>query len=112
MMFSHRAAGFQREWKRPVLEAEQFTAWSFSYAGYDRDAYTARVKVTNQGSVVKEDLLQRGETGSYGRTNVNVEPLDYRHDVQPPCGRVPARMETPGAGGRAVHGMELFVCRL
>lgn len=50
----------------------------FSYAGYDRDAYTARVKVTNQGSVVKEDLLQRGETGSYGRTNVNVEPLDYR----------------------------------
>ena len=77
MMFSHRAAGFQREWKRPVLEAEQFTAWSFSYAGYDRDAYTARVKVTNQGSVVKEDLLQRGETGSYGRTNVNVEPLDY-----------------------------------
>ena len=78
MMFSHRAAGFQRDWKRPVLEAEQFTAWSFSYAGYDRDAYTARVKVTNQGSVVKEDLLQRGETGSYGRTNVNVEPLDYR----------------------------------
>ena len=78
MMFSHRAAGFQREWKRPVLEAEQFTAWSFSYAGYDCDAYTARVKVTNQGSVVKEDLLQRGETGSYGRTNVNVEPLDYR----------------------------------
>ena len=78
MMFSHRAAGFQRDWKRPVLEAEQFTAWSFSYAGYDRDVYTARVKVTNQGSVVKEDLLQRGETGSYGRTNVNVEPLDYR----------------------------------
>ena len=78
MMFSHRAAGFQLDWKRPVLEAEQFTAWSFSYAGYDRDAYTARVKVTNQGSVVKEDLLQRGETGSYGRTNVNVEPLDYR----------------------------------
>lgn len=78
MMFSHRAAGFQRDWKRPVLEAEQFTAWSFSYAGYDRDAYTARVKVTNQGSVVKEDLLQRGETGSYGRTNVNVEPLAYR----------------------------------
>lgn len=78
MMFSHRAAGFQREWKRPVLEAEQFTAWSFSYAGYDRDVYTARVKVTNQGSVVKEDLLQRGETGNYGRTNVNVEPLAYR----------------------------------
>lgn len=77
MMFSHRAAGFQRDWKRPVLEAEQFTAWSFSYAGYDRDVYTARVKVTNQGSVVKEDLLQRGETGSYGRTNVNVEPLAY-----------------------------------
>ena len=78
MMFSHRAAGFQREWKRPVLVAEQFTAWSFSYAGYDRDAYTARVKVTHQGSAVKEDLLQRGETGSYGRTNVNVEPLAYR----------------------------------
>lgn len=78
MMFSHRAAGFQRDWKRPVLEAEQFTAWSFSYAGYDRDAYTARVKVTHQGSAVKEDLLQRGETGSYGRTNVNVEPLAYR----------------------------------
>ena len=78
MMFSHRAAGFQRDWRHPVLEAEQFTAWSFTYAGYDRDAYTARVKVTNQGSVVKEDLLQRGETGSYGRTNVNVEPLDYR----------------------------------
>ena len=27
---------------------------------------------------MKEDLLQRGETGSYGRTNVNVETLDYR----------------------------------
>lgn len=78
MMFSHRAAGFQRDWKHPVLEAEQFTAWNFTYAGYDRDAYTARVKVTGQGSVVKEDLLQRGETGSYGRTNVNVEPLAYR----------------------------------
>ena len=78
MMFNHRAAGFQRDWKHPVLEAEQFTAWNFTYAGYDRDAYTARVKVTGQGSVVKEDLLQRGETGSYGRTNVNVEPLDYR----------------------------------
>ena len=61
-----------------MLEAEQFTAWNFTYAGYDRDAYTARVKVTDRGSVVKEDLLQRGETGSYGRTNVNVEPLDYR----------------------------------
>ncbi|KAA3989140.1 hypothetical protein F3F38_27930, partial [Bacteroides ovatus] len=78
LMFSHRAAGFQSDWKRPVLEAEQFTAWNFTYAGYDRDAYTARVKVTDRGSVVKEDLLQRGETGSYGRTNVNVEPLDYR----------------------------------
>ena len=78
LMFSHRAAGFQRDWKHPVLEAEQFTAWNFTYAGYDRDAYTARVKVTDRGSVVKEDLLQRGETGSYGRTNVNVEPLDYR----------------------------------
>ena len=64
MMFNHRAAGFQRDWKHPVLEAEQFTAWNFTYAGYDRDAYTARVKVTSRGSVVKEDLLQRGETGS------------------------------------------------
>ncbi len=45
LMFSHRAAGFQRDWKHPVLEAEQFTAWNFTYAGYDRDAYTARVKV-------------------------------------------------------------------
>ena len=78
MMFNHRAAGFQRDWKYPVLEAEQFTAWNFTYAGYERDAYTARVKVTDRGSVVKEDLLQRGETGNYGRTNVNVEPLDYR----------------------------------
>ncbi|MBV3834964.1 hypothetical protein KSY34_17600, partial [Phocaeicola coprocola] len=78
MMFSHRAAGFQRDWKHPVLEAEQFTAWNFTYAGYERDAYTARVKVMNGDSIVKEDLLQRGETGSYGRTNVNVEPLDYR----------------------------------
>ena len=78
MMFNHRAAGFQRDWKHPVLEAEQFTAWNFTYAGYDRNAYTARVKVTDRGSVVKEDLLQRGETGNYGRTNVNVEPLDYR----------------------------------
>lgn len=78
MMFSHQGAGFQRDWKYPVLEAEQFTAWSFSYAGYDRDAYTARVKVTHQGRAVKEDLLQRGEIGSYGRTNVNVEPLSYR----------------------------------
>ena len=36
------------------------------------------MKVTDRGSVVKEDLLQRGETGNYGRTNVNVEPLAYR----------------------------------
>ena len=78
MMFSHRASGFQRDWKHPELEAEQFTAWDFTYAGYERDAYTARVKVMNGDSIVKEDLLQRGETGSYGRTNVNVEPLDYR----------------------------------
>ena len=33
MMFNHRAAGFQRDWKHPVLEAEQFTAWNFTYAG-------------------------------------------------------------------------------
>ena len=31
MMFNHRAAGFQRDWKHPVLEAEQFTAWNFTY---------------------------------------------------------------------------------
>lgn len=57
LMFSHRAAGFQRDWKHPVLEAEQFTAWNFTYAGYDRDAYTARVKVTDRGSVVKLSLI-------------------------------------------------------
>ena len=59
--------------------AEQFTAWNFTYAGYDRDAYTARVKVTDRGSVVKEDLLQRG----YNRNkwccqkNVNKTPMYF-----------------------------------
>ena len=109
-MFSHRAAGFQRDWKHPVLEAEQFTAWNFTYAGYDRDAYTARVKVTDRGSVVKEDLLQRGETGSYGRTNVNVEPLDYRVS----CGDAVLEVQVnshiaPGTLSHAGTGCRVYV---
>ena len=77
IMFSHHAKGFQEDWQHPVLEAEQFTAWNFTYSGYDKDAYSARVKVSNETEGVKDDLLPRGEYGTYGRTNVTVVPLRY-----------------------------------
>ena len=78
LMFSHRAAGFQQDYRHPVLRAEQFSAWKFSYTGYSRETHQVPVQVTNKGSVVKEDRLQRGEAGQYGRTNVNVDPLEFR----------------------------------
>lgn len=77
MMFNHVSNGFQTDWKKPVLRAEQFTAWSFTYAAYDRQNNIANLKVESAGTVLKEDRLLRGEAGSYGKTNVNSEPLIY-----------------------------------
>lgn len=77
LMFAHKAEGFQRDWQRPVLNAEQFTAWSFDYAGYDAASARATVTVVQGDSVVKEDSLLRTEKGSYGKTNVTTEGLTY-----------------------------------
>ena len=77
LMFSHHADGFQADWNKPVLNAEQFTAWNFTYAAYDKFSNIAAVKIESGGNVLKEDLLSRGESGSYGKTNVNVDPLAY-----------------------------------
>lgn len=74
MMFGHRADGFQGDWRNPVMEAEQFTAWSFGYTAYDPDNHTATVTVKRDGATVKEDLIMRGLFGTYGETNVNVAP--------------------------------------
>ena len=77
MMFSHVSNGFQTDWKKPVLRSEQFTAWSFTYTAYDRQSNIATVKVESAGVRLKEDRLLRGESGSYGKTNVNTEPQGY-----------------------------------
>ena len=77
LMFSHKAEGFQADWKNPILQAEQFTAWSFDYTAYDSVNNTANVQVINNGTVVKEDQILRGGKGSYGKTNVSVEPQRY-----------------------------------
>jgi hypothetical protein len=77
MMFNHVSNGFQTDWKEPVLRAEQFTAWNFTYTAYDRLSNIAAVKVASAGTQLKEDRLLRGESGSYGKTNVNTEPQDY-----------------------------------
>ena len=77
MMFSHVSSGFQTDWKKPVLRSEQFTAWSFTYTAYDRLSNIATVKVESAGAQLKEDRLLRGESGSYGKTNVNTEPQGY-----------------------------------
>ena len=77
LMFSHKAEGFQADWKNPILQAEQFTAWSFDYTGYDSASNTAGVQVINNGTVAKEDQILRGGKGSYGKTNVSVEPQSY-----------------------------------
>ena len=77
MMFSHVSNGFQTDWKKPVLRSEQFTAWSFTYTAYDRLSNIATVKVESAGAQLKEDRLLRGESGSYGKTNVNTEPQGY-----------------------------------
>lgn len=77
MMFGHVSNGFQTDWKKPALNAEQFTAWSFTYAAYDRLSNTATVKVESAGTRLKEDRLLRGESGSYGKTNVNTELQNY-----------------------------------
>ena len=77
MMFSHVSSGFQTDWKKPVLRSEQFTAWNFTYTAYDRLGNIATVKVESAGAQLKEDRLLRGESGSYGKTNVNTEPQGY-----------------------------------
>ena len=77
MMFSHVSSGFQTDWKKPVLRSEQFTAWNFTYTAYDRLSNIATVKVESAGAQLKEDRLLRGESGSYGKTNVNTEPQGY-----------------------------------
>lgn len=77
IMFSHTADGFQADYLSPVLNAEQFTAWSVDYAAYDSDSNIATVTVESGGSTVKEDSLSRTAYGSYGKTNVSVENLSY-----------------------------------
>lgn len=78
VMFHHKSDGFQATWDAPVMNAEQFTAWSIDYAGYDRTASRAIVRVMLNGEAVKEDSLLRSERGSYGKTNVTTEELPYR----------------------------------
>lgn len=78
LMFKHKADGFQTTWNAPVLNAEQFTAWSMDYAGYDVASSQAEVKVMQGENAVKEDRLGRTEKGSYGKTNVTTEGLAYR----------------------------------
>ena len=77
MMFSHVAEGFQKDYRNPVLNAEQFNAWEFTYGAYDKENTRASVQVKESGKLVKEDLLNRGEAGSFGKTNVNTEALNY-----------------------------------
>lgn len=77
LMFSHKAEGFQEKWQSPVLQAEQFTAWSIDYSGYDASSAQADVKVMQDGGTVKEDSLPRTEKGSYGKTNILTEALSY-----------------------------------
>lgn len=77
VMFRHKADGFQREYGAPVMNAEQFTAWSFDYAGYTASSPRAAVRVVQGGSMVKEDSLLRTEKGSYGKTNVLTDTLPY-----------------------------------
>ena len=96
LMFSHKAAGFQADWKNPVLNAEQFTAWSFDYTGYDSEGNYATVRIVSGGTAVKEDRLPRGGKGSYGKTNVSTEALNYSIE----CGTAQIRLtvETGGHG--------------
>ncbi|MDO4929633.1 MAG: hypothetical protein Q4E59_00710 [Bacteroidales bacterium] len=78
VMFSHTADGFQTDYLNPVLNAEQFTAWSFDYTAYDTDANTAVLTIVDgSGNTVKTDSLLRGASGSYGKTNVSIEELSY-----------------------------------
>lgn len=77
LMFHHKADGFQKDWRNPELRAEQFTAWNFDYTGYDADGNFASVRISSGGTVVKEDRIPRGSKGSYGKTNVSVEPQNY-----------------------------------
>lgn len=77
IMFSHRAAGFQKDWQNPVLRAEQFTSWNFAYAAYDADNYQAKISVQDSINVLKEDYLSRNQEGRYGQTNVTLEAKTY-----------------------------------
>ena len=77
VMFRHKADGFHSEYGAPVMNAEQFTAWSFDYAGYTASSPRAAVRVVQGGSMVKEDSLLRTEKGSYGKTNVLTDTLPY-----------------------------------
>ena len=94
LMFSHRADGFQTDWRNPVLRAEQFTAWSFDYTGYDSGGNFAVVRVSSGGTVVKEDRIPRGGKGSYGKTNVSVEPQSYTLE----CGTSRVKLEVDTVG--------------
>lgn len=77
IMFHHKANGFQTVWNTPVMNVEQFTAWSFDYSGYNRTQNRAVLGVLLDGATVKEDSLLRTEKGSYGKTNVTTEELSY-----------------------------------
>lgn len=94
LMFSHKAGGFQTDWKNPVLNAEQFTAWSFDYTGYDAGGNYASVRITNGNTVVKEDRLPRGSKGSYGKTNVSTDAQSYVLE----CGASQIRLEVETSG--------------
>ena len=94
LMFSHRAGGFQNDWRNPVLRAEQFTAWSFDYTGYDADGNFASVRISDGITVVKEDRIPRGGKGSYGKTNVSVEPQSYTLE----CGTSRVKLDVDTAG--------------
>lgn len=94
LMFSNKADGFQKDWRTPVLRAEQFTAWNFDYTGYDADNNIAFVKVLNGSTIVKEDRIPRGVKGSYGKTNVSVEPQSYTLE----CGETKLTIKVETAG--------------
>ncbi len=81
LMFSHISDGFQQDYRNPVVNAEQFSAWTFNYAGWQAESNRVDVLVKQvQGQVsetMKSDVLQRGSTGYYGKTNVSTEQLQY-----------------------------------
>ena len=86
MMFSHRAAGFQRDWKHPVLEAEQFNPWLEGAAGYlthclnaydANPVWTEDPKRTVYRDVAKRSLTAGGE-GSVGEKAAAIAKRAYK----------------------------------